>query len=61
MMGVLLAGVHDVECLIWFSVLIAAIGIARAWLRGGRAQRVLDRVTGSVLIGFGLKLALSEH
>ena len=61
LMGVLLAGVHDVECLIWFSVLIIASGFARAWLHGGRAQRALDRITGSVLIGFGLELVLSEH
>jgi threonine/homoserine/homoserine lactone efflux protein len=61
MMGVLLAGVHDVEALVWFSLLILAGGFARPWLRSRAAQRTIDRVTGSVLIGFGLKLALSEH
>jgi threonine/homoserine/homoserine lactone efflux protein len=61
LMGVLLAGVHDVEALAWFSLLIFASGFARTWLRSRRAHNAIDRVTGGVLIGFGLELALSEH
>ncbi len=59
--GVLLAGVHDVEGMAWFALLISAVHWARHWLSGGRVHRVMDRVTGVVLIGFGLRLALSRR
>jgi threonine/homoserine/homoserine lactone efflux protein len=57
LMGLVLAGVHDAEGMIWFSALIFSAHLAGRWLRGGAAHRVLDRITGSVLIGFGIKLA----
>lgn len=52
--------VHDVEGMIWFAALILAIGRTAAWLRRDRVRRWLDRVTGTVFIGFGLKLALTR-
>jgi threonine/homoserine/homoserine lactone efflux protein len=67
LMGVLLALVHDVEGLAWFTLLILGVERLGALLRRLRvkrstAQRSLDAVTGSVLIGFGVELALSaEH
>lgn len=65
-MGVLLALVHDVEGLAWFSLLILAADRLRGVLRRLRvrrttARRALDAVTGTVLIGFGLELALAER
>jgi threonine/homoserine/homoserine lactone efflux protein len=57
LMGLALAGVHDAEGLVWFSALIFSAHLAGRWLRGGAAHRALDRITGSVLIGFGIKLA----
>ena len=65
-MGVLLALVHDVEGLAWFALLILGVERLGALLRRMRVrrrtvQRSLDAVTGSVLIGFGVELALSER
>jgi len=57
LMGLALAGVHDVEGIVWFTGLIFSAHLAGRWLRGGAAHRVLDRITGCVLIGFGIKLA----
>ena len=57
LMGLALAAVHDVEGLVWFTGLIFSAHLAGRWLRGGAAHRVLDRITGCVLIGFGIKLA----
>lgn len=57
LMGLALAGVHDAEGMAWFSALILSAHLAGRRLRGGVAHRVLDRITGSVLIGFGIKLA----
>jgi threonine/homoserine/homoserine lactone efflux protein len=59
-MGLLLALVHDLEGMIWFSLLILGAARTGELLRRRTAQRVVDGGTGSVLIGFGLKLGLSS-
>lgn len=58
LMGVLLAGVHCLFSMAWFTLLILATGFASRWLKNARSIRVIDRITGTVLVGFGLKLAL---
>ena len=59
-MGLLLAFVHDLEGMLWFSVLIVGVHRMRALLERRRAQQMVDGMTGSVLIGFGLRLGLSR-
>lgn len=59
--GLLLAMVHNAEGMLWFTVLIFGAGAARSWLERPPARRVIDRVTGTVLVGFGLRLALSPQ
>jgi len=61
LMGLALAGIHDAEGLIWFTALISAVHFARRFLDSNRVHKIMDRVTGTVLIGFGLKLALSSR
>jgi threonine/homoserine/homoserine lactone efflux protein len=61
LMGLALAGIHDAEGLIWFTALISTVHLARRFLDSNRAHKVMDRITGTVLIGFGLKLALSSR
>ncbi|HEX8573943.1 MAG TPA: LysE family translocator [Allosphingosinicella sp.] len=57
----LLAAIHSALGLLWFLLLIGATRpLARA-LRSGRVVRILDRLTGGVLIFFGLKLAFSRN
>jgi threonine/homoserine/homoserine lactone efflux protein len=61
-MGVLLAFVHDVEAMVWFSLIIGGVGLARRWWSSGapsaaRVRRVMDTVAGTVLVAFGLRLA----
>ncbi len=56
--GLLLAGVHDAEAMLWFSGIILAAHSARRALARRRTQRAIDGITGSVLIGFGVKLGL---
>jgi threonine/homoserine/homoserine lactone efflux protein len=59
--GLLLAAVHGGMSLLWFTLLIAlAEGLGR-WLRRPRTTRVIDGVTGAVLVGFGVRLALAER
>ena len=60
LMGVLLGLVHDVEGIVWFTVLITTAHLSRRWLASARTHKIMDRITGTVLIGFGVKLALSR-
>lgn len=59
--GVLLAMVHVVEALVWFTLLILGTRLLRPWLSRQSVQAWLDRITGGVLIGFGIKVALERH
>jgi threonine/homoserine/homoserine lactone efflux protein len=63
LMGLLLAGVHVAEGMAWFAGIILLAAVARRRLVGtavgGRVTRVVDRITGIALIGFGLRLAAS--
>lgn len=55
----LLAAIHALLTLAWFGLLIAATRpLARALARPS-VTRSLDGITGTVIIGFGLRLALS--
>ena len=57
----LLAAIHSALGLLWFLLLIGATRpLARA-LRSAGVVRTLDRLTGGVLIFFGLKLAFSRQ
>lgn len=59
--GLTLALVHVVEGLLWFSLLIWGTHLLRAWLQRPAVGRWMDRITGGVLVGFGLKVALTQH
>jgi threonine/homoserine/homoserine lactone efflux protein len=56
----MLASIHVLMGLAWFAVLIGAIGRARRMLRRPGVVRILDRLTGCVFVGFGVKLAVSS-
>ncbi|CAL8900208.1 threonine transporter RhtB [Kocuria varians] len=58
LMGALLAAVHGALTVAWFGVLITGGRWARRWLASPRVMRGIDRVTGLVLIGFGVALAV---
>ncbi|MET9385562.1 LysE family translocator [Streptomyces sp. NPDC002928] len=59
-MGVLLAGTHVVLGTLWSSVLIGCAHLLRDRLRRGSTRRMLDRVTGTVVGAFGIRLALGD-
>ncbi|MET3176141.1 UNVERIFIED_ORG: threonine/homoserine/homoserine lactone efflux protein [Arthrobacter sp. UYCu721] len=61
LMGILLASVHCVLGLAWLTFLIFGAGFASTWLKSARSLRIIDRITGTVLIGFGLRLALEPQ
>lgn len=53
LMGVLLAGVHAVLTLCWFSVIICASRYAAKWLSNQRSVSVIDGTTAMILLIFG--------
>ena len=57
----LLAAIHAALGLLWFLLLIGATRPLARLLRDARIVRALDRLTGGVLVFFGLKLALSRQ
>jgi threonine/homoserine/homoserine lactone efflux protein len=59
--SLLLAAVHAGEGLVWFALLATATARFRLVLARERVRRALARVTGTVLVGFGLRLALDSR
>ncbi|MFI5890528.1 LysE family translocator [Actinoplanes sp. NPDC051513] len=59
--GVLLALVHDLEGILWFSAIIVGAGALHRQLARRSVRRAVDGGTGAVLLGFGLKLGLSSR
>jgi threonine/homoserine/homoserine lactone efflux protein len=57
--GLLLALVHDLEGILWFTAIILGTHSVRAALGRRSAQRAVDGITSVTLIGFGLRLGLS--
>ncbi len=58
--GFALALVHVLEGVLWFSVLILGTAVLRRRLQAPRVRAGTDRLTGIVLVGFGLRMALSR-
>lgn len=60
-MGLALALVHALESVVWFTAIAYGTTLVRGWLQSGAVQRGIDRITGVVLVGFGINLVLSNN
>ncbi|WP_406301067.1 LysE family translocator [Streptomyces sp. NBC_00885] len=58
--GVLLAGVHILLAVAWACALIAFARVLRDRLHRPSARRYLDRIAGTVIAAFGIRLALGQ-
>ena len=58
--GLLLAGVHALLSVVWFALLIVLAGALGRRLRRPATVRAIDGVTGTTLIGFGVRLAVTR-
>ncbi len=56
--GLALATIHNVECLMWFSLLIWSTNLARRLFQRPAVQMWMERVSGLALIGFGIRVVL---
>ncbi|WP_372346933.1 LysE family transporter [Streptomyces sp. KL116D] len=59
-MGLLLTAVHVLIGLLWSAVPIGCARVLQGWLRKPQARRLLDRITGTVIGVFGMRLAFSN-
>jgi threonine/homoserine/homoserine lactone efflux protein len=50
-----------IETGIWLSAMVWMVGRGVSWFRRPKIQRRLERLTGLVLIGFGLRLATESR
>jgi threonine/homoserine/homoserine lactone efflux protein len=59
--SLMLAGIHVLITLAWFSLLIALTVPLGRFLAKPKVVRNLDRLTGCVFVGFGLRLAAARR
>ncbi|HYK12123.1 MAG TPA: LysE family translocator [Gemmatimonadales bacterium] len=59
--SMLLAGIHALEGLCWFAILVLATRPLARWLKRPGVTKGLDRVTGVVFVGFGVGLLLDRR
>lgn len=57
----LLALIHSLLGMLWFALLILASQPLTRGLKNPKVIQTLDRLTGGLFIGFGLKIALSSR
>jgi threonine/homoserine/homoserine lactone efflux protein len=58
---IIMGVIYTVLSITWFFVYVFFINYLRAWLMSPKVQRLMDKTTGLILIGFGLKLALDKQ
>jgi len=56
-----LGSLFTILTLVWLAGYALAVGHASGWLRKPSVRKAMDRVTGVVLIGFGVRLALERR
>jgi len=56
-----MASLHFMLAMIWQTFLAVMVHSARIWLARPKVAQVLDGLTGVLLVGFGIRLALSQR
>lgn len=55
-----LAGLHFAIAMVWQCLLASIVHKAKTWMQNQKVRRSLDGVTGSIMMLFGIKLALDR-
>ena len=56
-----MASLHFIIAMVWQTFLALMVHRARVWLARPKVAQVLDSITGVLLVGFGVRLALSQR
>ena len=59
--SLLLTGIHNLLSSVWLDVLVVVIGQGKCWIEKQRVQLWLSHVSGMILIGLGVRLALENR
>jgi RhtB (resistance to homoserine/threonine) family protein len=55
-----LAGLHFAIAMVWQCLLASIVDRAKAWMKNQKIRRGMDGLTGSIMLLFGIKLALDR-
>ena len=55
--ALLMAAIHFSICMLWQGGLVLMVDKARGWLQKPQVSKIMDSITGVLLVGFGAKLA----
>ncbi len=55
-----LAGLHFMIAMVWQCLLASIVQKAKTWMQNQKVRRSLDGLTGSIMMLFGIKLALDR-
>jgi RhtB (resistance to homoserine/threonine) family protein len=56
----IMGGIYIILTLLWFMIYVYLINYISVWMKKPSTQHLIQGVTGAVLIGFGIKLALEK-
>ena len=58
--ALVLTSIHNVEVLIWFSLVIWSTSLAKNYLNKPSAKMLMERISGLAMIGFGVSFLLNR-
>lgn len=58
--SVLLASIHALEGIIWLCFISLSLNRIKSIIRRPKARKIIEGITGTVLIGFGVKLSMEQ-
>ncbi|MED1778945.1 LysE family transporter [Bacillus subtilis] len=56
---IILASILTLLAVLWFLFLVYIINYAKKWMKNSKFQKVFQKITGIILVGFGIKTGLS--
>ncbi|MGG4109144.1 LysE family transporter [Bacillus subtilis] len=56
---IILASILTLLAVLWFLFLVYIIDYAKKWMKNSKFQKVFQKITGILLVGFGIKTGLS--
>ncbi|MCY7781604.1 LysE family transporter [Bacillus sp. FSL H8-0515] len=56
---IILASILTLLAVLWFLFLVYIIDYAKKWMKNSKFQKAFQKVTGIILVGFGIKTGLS--
>ncbi|ADV93483.1 MULTISPECIES: LysE family transporter [Bacillaceae] len=56
---IILASILTLLAVLWFLFLVYIIDYAKKWMKNSKFQKVFQKITGIILVGFGIKTGLS--